>query len=334
MASWQAHLLNTLTRNLMKPLVRLGSISMMRASTERFDRQLSRSIPDDISSRWIRGKEYEAEWVRIKGKRAKKTILYFPGGGFVVRLPVQQKVFIAQLCRAANARAVMVHYRLAPEYPFPSGLEDCVAAYHDLLDQGVKPEDISLYGESAGGGLVLSTLIALRDEGTPMPGNAIIVSPLADLTFSGESRKYNDRKDPMLPNPNDRASRMHYIYLADAVPEGRYTSPVFADFDGLPPILGQVGSTETLLSDTLRAAEQANKSGVPFYLEVWEDMPHVWHMFGFLPEAAIAMARIADFINNGHLDPLPAKYGTDKPRPPERGCIFQAGRSKQLRAHL
>lgn len=220
--------------------------------------------------------------------------------------------FVARICRSANCRSLLVHYRLAPETPFPGGLEDCLAAYHGLLDQGIAPENLTIAGDSAGGGLVLSTLLALRDENSPMPANAIVLSPLGDLTYSGKSREFNKRRDPMLPS--HRASMMHQLYTGDALPEDRYLSPVLADFDGLPPILGQVGSTEILLDDTVRAAERAREAKIPFYLEIWREMPHVFPIFAFLPESDVALQRIAAFIQTGELDELPSRYGRSKAR--------------------
>jgi acetyl esterase/lipase len=200
-----------------------------------------------------------------------------------------------------------VHYRLAPEVPFPGGLEDCLAAYHDLLEQGVKPDCITMAGDSAGGGLVLSTLLALRDEGTPLPANAIVLSPLADLDNGGQSRIINKHRDPVLPA--SRISRLQRIYLGDASSGDRFASPVLADFDGLPPILGQVGSTEILLDDARRSAQRAAKAGVPFYLEVWREMPHVHAFFSILPEAGVAVERMAEFIRRSELEPLPEEFG-------------------------
>lgn len=305
--SWQARVLNTCTRVMMKPLMRFGSLESMRRMTGAFDEQQARALPDDIKSRVVSKKDYAGEWVSIKGKRPKKVILYFPGGGFVMRATIQHKAFVARICRAANRKALLIHYRLAPEVPFPGGLEDCLAAYHDLLEQGHKPEDITIAGDSAGGGLVLSTLLALRDEGTPQPANAVVLSPLADLTYSGESRKINKHRDPMLPT--HRASEMHQIYIGEVPPDDRFISPVFADFDGLPPILGQVGSTEILLDDTVRAAAQADKADVPFFLEIWNEMPHVFPIFSILPESRIAVDRIAEFMNHSELESLPERYG-------------------------
>jgi len=325
MPSWQAKVMNACTRTLMKPMMRFGSVESMRTMTDTMDEQQVKILPEDINAKRVNKKDYEGEWVRIKGKRAQRTILYFPGGGFVMRTATQHKSFVAKICRAAHTRALVVHYRLAPEVPFPGGLEDCLAAYHDLLKQGVDPADITVAGDSAGGGLVLSTLLALRDEGSPLPANAIILSPLADMTYSGGSRHFNKRRDPMLPT--HRASQMHEVYIGEALREDRYVSPVFADFDGLPPMLGQVGSTEILLDDTVRAAGQARKAGVPFFLEIWEEMPHVFPMFGVLPEAEVALERIATFINTSELDELPQQYGDSEYQgPPSCAMDWLPGR--------
>ena len=309
--SWQARMMNTCTRVVMKPVMRHGSLESLRAITVRADEQGERSLPPDLKTESVNRPDYRAEWIRIKGQRTKKVLLYFPGGGFIIRTAVQHRVFVARICRAARAKALLVHYSLAPEVPFPGGLEDCLAAYHDLLRQGHDPDDITIAGDSAGGGLVLSTLLALRDEGTALPANAITLSPLADLSYQGSSRKYNRRADPVLPV--HRLAAMQKMYIGESQPDNRYISPVLADFSGLPPMLGLVGSTEILLDDTLRAADQAGKAGVPFNLEIWEQMPHVFAIFSVLPESTVAIDRMARFINDGELDLLPSCYGRHRP---------------------
>lgn len=305
--SWQARMMNACTRITMKPMMHFGSVETLRKITGSLDEQSGKSLPQDINAKLVSGPGYDGEWIRIGRSRPKKVILYFPGGGFIMRMPVQHRGFVAKICRASKSKALLVHYRLAPETPFPGGLEDCLAAYHDLLAQGIAAENITIAGDSAGGGLVLSTLLALRDEGTPLPANAIILSPLADLTHSGKSRTFNKYKDPVLSTV--RTSDMKDLYIGEAVPEDRFVSPVFADFDGLPPLLGIAGSTEILLDDTVMAAEKAREAQVPFYLEIWDEMPHVFAIFSVLPESQVAIDRMAEFINSSKLDPLPERYG-------------------------
>ncbi len=326
MPSWQARLMNTFTRLTMKPMMRyMGNIESMRSMTVSVDERQERNLPEDVRYKAVSKRDYEGEWVQIAGRRPRRVLLYFPGGGFVMRTPAMHRAFVAKLCRQADAKALVVHYSLAPEAPFPGGLEDCLAAYHDLLKQGIDPGDISVAGDSAGGGLVLSALLALRDEGTPMPANAVVLSPMGDLTFTGESREFNRRADPMLPAHRD--SRMHEMYIGDIPPENRYLSPVLASFEGLPPMLAQVGSTEILLSDSVRAAERAKEAGVPFFLEIWDEMPHNFPAMGILPEAEAAGERIARFLRDSELDELPPRYGSSSYQPRKSRC---SRRQKEL----
>lgn len=322
MPSWQARLMNIATRFTMKPMMRfVADIEFMRSITTSVDARQEGKLPDDIRAKMVNAPDYDGEWIQVAGKRPRKILLYIPGGGFIMSAGSMHKSFVAKLCREANAKALLVHYRVAPEVPFPGGLEDCLAAYHDLLQQGFEPGDISLAGDSAGGGLVLSTLLALRDEGTPMPANAVVMSPMGDLTFTGESRVFNKRADPVLPAY--RSSKMHEMYLGEALSENRFASPVLASFEGLPPLLGQVGSTEILLSDTVRAATRAREAGVPFFLEIWEQMPHNFPLMTILPESKVAIGRIARFIQSSELDELPPEYGSSHYKPPRRRCEWR-----------
>lgn len=315
MPSWQARLMNASTKTLMKPMMRfVSSIDLMRSISSSIDAR--QELPEDVRSTEVSHLDYNGEWVQIAGKRPRRILLYFPGGGFVMRTANMHKSFVARVCREANTKALIVHYGLAPEVPFPGGLEDCLAAYHDLVKQGVEPGNITLAGDSAGGGLVLSTLLALRDEGMPMPAGAVVLSPLGDLTFTGESRVFNKRADPMLPD--DRSSDMHEMYVGEALTEDRFVSPVLASFEGLPPLLGLVGSTEILLSDTVRAADRAEEAGVPFFLEIWREMPHMFPLMSILPESRVAIQRIARFIQTGELDELPEQYGSSYYEKPKR----------------
>ncbi len=307
MPSWQAQVFNLGARLLIKSMMGFGSLGAVRGMAAVVDAAGERLAPPGCRLRAVTGAPFQGEWLEPLAGGSARVLLYFPGGAFVLRTPTQHREFVARLCLAADARALIVHYRLAPERPFPSGLEDCLAAYHHLLDIGVAPADITVAGDSAGGGLALSTLLALRDEGTAMPANALLLSPLGDLTYSGGSRHFNRFRDPMLPT--HRASQMHELYIGDALPEDRYLSPVLASFAGLPPLMGLVGSTEILLDDTLRAAAGAAAAGVPFVLDVWERMPHVFPLFAVLPESQVAVARMAAFIAAGTVEPLSRPLG-------------------------
>ena len=237
---------------------------------------------------------FHGDWIRTPESSDALTLLYLPGGGFMLPASGQVALMVSRICQVARSRALLVHYRLAPEHPFPAGLEDCLAAYRHLLDLGTDPKSIVIAGDSAGGGLTLSTLMALRDDGDPLPAGAVVISPFTDFSFGGESRFSNARRDPLLSAKSMKM--MNALYLDDALHDNPLVSPVFGDFQGLPPILAHVGSTEVLLDDTRRVGERAVAQGVDFRVEVWDQMPHVWHMAAFLPESKTAIAGIGAFM--------------------------------------
>ncbi|RZV49420.1 MAG: steryl acetyl hydrolase, partial [Pseudomonadales bacterium] len=187
------------------------------------------------------------------------------------------------------------------------GLEDAVAAYRHLLEvEGVAPEEIMIAGDSAGGGLSLSLLLSIREQGLPMPLCACLFSPFTDASLSSPSLKYNRWLDPLLPA--GRMSSMS-VYFGDTPLDHPLISPVNASYEDFPPILAQVSSTETLLDDTLRTARRAREQDAKFEVEVWQGMPHVFQIFGFLPEAGEAQTHAVEFIRKQ----MPAK-GTRKKR--------------------
>jgi acetyl esterase/lipase len=238
-----------------------------------------------------------ADWLRGRGLRTDRVILHFPGGAYVARLPNMERGMLARLCTAATARARIVYYRLAPEHPFPAGHEDCVGAYEQLLELGVEPRRIVVSGISAGGGMALAVLLALRDRGRPLPAGAILMSPLTDLTDPHDgSRVTNAVRDPVLSHKRGIEMRAMYVGGDTAKMTHPYVSPVYGDFTGLPPLFFQAGSTEILLDDSRRCAERARAAGVCAELEVWNEMPHGWQGLPFAPESGRAIDHCADFI--------------------------------------
>lgn len=292
MASWQATALNLALHLTIK---RVMSATGTVATTRRFV-QPRRPIhlPPGCHRRPVDAHAFRGEWIHGPESRDTRTLLYLPGGGFMLPASPQITHLMLRIHREAGTRGLLVHYRLAPEHPFPAGLEDCIAAYRYLLDTGTDPKSIVIAGDSAGGGLTLSTLLALRDDGVPLPAAAVVISPFTDFTFGGESRVTNDWRDPLLSN--DGVLKMNELYLRDTQPDHPLVSPVYGDFRGLPPILAHVGSTEILLDDTRRVAKRARAQSVDFEVEVWAEAPHVWHIWSFLPEAQQAVTRIAQFI--------------------------------------
>jgi epsilon-lactone hydrolase len=233
--------------------------------------------------------------VTIQGDEAAGVILYFHGGVYVIGSAATSVPLVSELSRRTGAKAITVEYRLAPEHPYPAAVEDAQAAYEGLLAQGIDPGQIALAGESAGGGLAVATLLALRAAGTPLPSCAFLMSPYADLTLSGETLAEKQALDPVLTPEGLRVRVPDYVAGANA--SDPYISPIFGDLRGLPPLLIQVGSHEILLSDALRLAGRAATADVAVTLEVTPGVPHVFQGFaGLLDEAGAALDRAADFL--------------------------------------
>jgi len=233
--------------------------------------------------------------VTIRGIDTANTILYFHGGVYVIGSAAQTVPLVSDLARRAHAKAVTVDYRLAPEHPYPAAVDDARAAYEGLLARGVDAGQIALAGESAGAGLAVATLLALRDAGTPLPSSAFLMSPYADLTLSGKTLLENQAIDPVLTPEGLRLRVPDYVGRADA--SDPQISPVFGDLSGLPPLLIQVGSHEILLSDALRLAGRAAIDEVPVTLEVTPGVPHVFQGFAaVLDEGDAALDRASTFL--------------------------------------
>jgi epsilon-lactone hydrolase len=243
----------------------------------------------------VDAKGVPGQWIGAAGVTADRVILYFHGGGYQLRSPGPLRAALERICDVAQARVLSVLYRLAPENPFPAAVDDALTAYRWLLAQGTDARRIALAGDSAGGGLTLATLVALRDAGEPMPAAAVAISPWTDLAGTGESVRTRAAVDVVLTPAGLREAADWY--LAGQDPSHPYASPVHADLRGLPPILIHVGDAEILLDDSTRFAAAASAAGVDVTLEVWDCMPHVWHAFtGLLPEADQAIERIGSWL--------------------------------------
>lgn len=311
MASWQTTLLNLALHLTIKRI--MGASGSVEATRRMIESKRPVRMPPGCERHPAAAHSFRGEWITNADSSAERTVLYLPGGGFMLPASSQVPLLCTRINREAQARTLLVHYRLAPEHPFPAGLDDCIAAYRHLLDIGTDPSKIVIAGDSAGGGLTLSTLLALRDDGLPLPAAAVLISPFTDFTFGGDSRLDNSWRDPMLTAGG--MERMNSIYLRGTSPDHPLVSPVYADYHGLPPILAQVGSTELLLDDTKRVGRKARAQGVDFEVEVWAEVPHVWHVWSFLPETTLAVKRIGGFIRL-HTQPGPgaAPAATAAPR--------------------
>jgi monoterpene epsilon-lactone hydrolase len=241
-----------------------------------------------------------ADWVIPKDLETKRTILYFHGGSYNAGSAISHRGFVTDLAIASKAQALIVDYRLAPENPFPAAIEDATTAYDWLVQNGISAGNIIVAGDSAGGGLTLALLVKLRDQKKTMPAMAVCLSPWTDLAGTGESIQKNAKKDIILHSENLKKSAKLYLGIASA--KEPYASPLYADFNGFPPLLIQVGSDEILLSDSVNLAAKAKAAGVDVTLEVWEDMQHVWQFAGKLvPEAWKAIQSIGHFIDSRYL---------------------------------
>jgi monoterpene epsilon-lactone hydrolase len=231
----------------------------------------------------------------ITGNESDDVILYFHGGVYVIGYAAATVPLVGDLVRRTGTKAITLEYRLAPEHPYPAAVEDARAAYEGLLARGVDPGQIVLAGESAGSGLAVALLLALRDAGLPLPSCAYLMSPYVDLTLSGDTLATKQELDPLLTPQGLRARVPDYVAGTDATDP--YISPIFGDLSGLPPLLIQAGSHEVLLSDALRLAERAAIADVPVALEVTPGVPHVFQAYAaLLDEAGAALDRASDFV--------------------------------------
>jgi monoterpene epsilon-lactone hydrolase len=250
--------------------------------------------PENVAITPVDANGVPAEWTVAEGARADAAIVYFHGGGYVMGSLDTHRGHCARISQATRARVLSVDYRLGPEHPHPAAVEDAVAAVRFVREQGVAPGRTAIAGDSAGGGLTLATLIALRDAHDPAPAAGICISPWTDLALTGGSIAGKAAEDPMVRGAD--LSLMADAYLAGRDAKTPLASPLYAELAGLSPLLIQVGSAEILLDDAVRVADRARAAGVDVELRVWPDMFHVWHAFAqILPEGQAAVDEMARF---------------------------------------
>ncbi|HEV2706962.1 MAG TPA: alpha/beta hydrolase [Pyrinomonadaceae bacterium] len=301
MPSWQARCLNAGVR----ALVRRRRWGAGETGVVRRARLLMGAPPP---YRWLRTRGLRVVPVREEGLRGEwlgaascdesRVILYMHGGGYVSCSAATHRPITAALARLSGRRVFSLDYRLAPEHRYPAALDDALAAYRWLLRQErLRPEAIALCGDSAGGGLVLATLLRARDEGLPAPSCAVCFSPWTDLAGTGASVRSNDGRCAMFRTEN--VGEFASVYLGEASPREPYASPAYAtNFAGLPPVLLQVGSTELLLDDARCVHAKILEAGGVSRLEVYEDVFHCWQMLdGIIPESRAALLSAIRFID-------------------------------------
>jgi len=269
-----------------------GPIEAQRARQEKRIRRIP--LAADIQCQAIDMEGVPAEWIAAPGADS-GVILYLHGGAYTLGSINTARELAARLARATNTRALAVEYRLAPEHPYPAAIEDALTVYHWLLKE-VSHSRIIIAGDSAGGGLALAMLVALRDAGQPLPAGAVCLSPWTDLTLSGSSIQSKAAADPIL-DADSLAVYARY-YAGEHALTSPLLSPLYADFRVLPPLLIQVGTEEILLDDAVSCADNAREAGVDVTLEIWDEMFHLFQMLPFLRETKKAVEHIAAFVSH------------------------------------
>ena len=241
----------------------------------------------------IRG--LHAEWLTPAGCPDDKLLLYLHGGAYVMGNCATHRQMVSHIANFSGIKALLPEYRLAPEHPFPSAIDDIVGLYRSLLADGYAAENIVVAGDSAGGGLTMATLLSLRDAGDPLPAAACLLSPWLDLAANGDSMTTRAKKDPWF-QPEDMPIVAAYYCREDEL-TNPLVSPVYADLSGLPPLYIQVGEDEILLSDSTRAAEKIRAAGGDVEIEIWRGMWHVFQAFLVqVPEGKKAVRRLGGYV--------------------------------------
>ena len=293
MASFQAHAINLVIRwRIKRRLNRLADASGARAV---FNAGPIMPAPRrlDVGPDTVGG--VPGERVALPGAEAGPTLMYLHGGGYLACSPQTHRPITTAFARH-GFRVFAPDYRLAPEHRFPAALDDAVSAYRGLLAAGTPPQRLVIAGDSAGGGLALAAMLALRDAGAPLPAAAALFSPWTDLAATGATLKTNDRLDAMFSGAG--VGEIARAYLGDAGARTPLASPLYADLRGLPPLLVHVGEREVLRDDSTRLAERARAAGVDVELTIWPVVPHCWQLFHLvMPEGRRSLAIAADFLH-------------------------------------
>ena len=285
----------TRLREIMASRPKATEIAQMRSDADQRAKMFV--LPGDVTVQPVDANGVKAEWTSTPDADASRVILYLHGGGYVICSLQSHRHLVAEVGRAAGARTLAIDYRLAPEHPFPAAVEDTVAAYRYLLDSGIRPNRIALAGDSAGGGLVVGGMLAIREAGLPLPGCGWCISPWVDMEALGASFIDRAETDPTVQKAT--IQQMAQWYLGGASPRDPHAAPIYGELRGLPPLLIQVGAAETLLDDSIALARKAGMADVPVELQIWPEMIHIWHIFfPMLSAGRRAIAAGGSFVRN------------------------------------
>ncbi|UCB43720.1 MAG: alpha/beta hydrolase [Dehalococcoidales bacterium] len=260
---------------------------------EAFETMPGFPLAEDVRCEEVDAGGVPGEWITTPEAKGGNVVYYLHGGGYVLGSVNTHREMISRISRATGARALAINYRLAPEDPFPAAVEDAVVGYKWLLSSGVEPSRVVIAGDSAGGGLTVAALVALRDAGEPLPAAGVCISPWADMECTGVA-KLAGREGGI---EYEGILKMAKTYVGEADLKTPLASPIHADLTGLPPLLIQVGGAEELIEDAILLEARAKQCGIDVTLETWDDMFHVWHTFApMLPEGQQAIDRIGEFV--------------------------------------
>src|SRR3954454_437783 len=252
-------------------------------------RGLEYGVAADVVVEPVSVGDLRAEWLSTPGADRNAAILYLHGGGYVIGSIDSDRHLVAEAGRAAASWALSLDYRLAPEHPFPAAVDDALAAYRFLLARGIRPNRIAIAGDSAGGGLVVAAMLAIRDAGLAQPACGWCISPWVDMEAVGDTMETKAAEDPTVQKAG--ILDMARMYLNGTDPRSPLAAPIYADLRGLAPLLIQVGAAETLLDDAIRLARLAGAADLYVDLQIWPEMIHVWHLFH--PELSAGRRAIA-----------------------------------------
>ncbi|WKY45697.1 alpha/beta hydrolase [Eubacteriaceae bacterium ES2] len=270
------------------------SIEKLRADTDKAAERLIKA-QTDISFEAGTFPDFYSEWVIPQNAPQDKVILYFHGGGFVMGNAHSHRNLVSTFVKALGLKALVFDYSLAPEHPSPAAVNDSYAIYQWLLKIGYSPESIAFAGDSAGAGILLSTLLKCKDEKSPLPAACLAFSPCTDMTMSGDSHVSRKKCDPCTPEGANETYLSYYV--GDGDPKHPYASPLFGDLTNLPPIHIEVGNDETLRDDSVLFSQKAKKAGSPVSIKVWKGMFHCFSLMApMFPEATQSLEASCDFL--------------------------------------
>lgn len=296
MASWQSRLFKFILRRQKKSTWDFNtSVTAFREQCEAGAAKFGK-MPPGINVIPVIIDGLRAEWILPAGTAMDKVILWIHGGGYIAGSCSDHRNHVAKFVQGSGIGALQYEYRLAPEYPFPAALEDTLTVYDWLLTQGILPANIVFAGDSAGGGLCFATLLALKEQGLPLPAAAVALSPWTDLKCTGESYHINADK---CMSPYNMWNVCSKYYAGDNNPGLPLISPLYGDLSGLPPLLIYASEDEILRDDSIKFAEKAKTAGVDVHLHVEEGMIHCYPALpAFIPEARRAREEICEFIRS------------------------------------